>query len=294
MRRRPQSAGRSRTLSQSVPHLRTRPPASGPCRMPRAAVSRSSTSATIRRERATPPHRSATTASRRPPRARRNSRARGELLRGRLGAIHDVAERGFLRPILRVPPEVLARDAHARLLAVERVQRRDVLQQHRSALRGSTAPAAARPSRGSARSRERSTAGPARRGRSSSASAPVAASTARALCGESTSPFAMTGIATLRLIAAIVVVLRLALVVHVARAAVHRERARCPRPRRAARSASAVLVVAAPDPVRIFSVTGTSTARHDAGEDARDERLVREQRGPRPRACTPSSPGNPC
>lgn len=40
----------------------------------------------------------------------------------RLGTVHHVAERGILRPILRIPAQMLARDAHAGLLAIERMQ----------------------------------------------------------------------------------------------------------------------------------------------------------------------------
>ena len=52
-----------------------------------------------------------------------------QLLLGRLGAIDDGAERRVLGPILRVPRQVLARDAHAGTLAVELVQRPHVREQ---------------------------------------------------------------------------------------------------------------------------------------------------------------------
>ena len=45
-----------------------------------------------------------------------------QLLLRRLGTIDDGAKRRVLRPVLRVPREVLARDAHARTLAVKLVQ----------------------------------------------------------------------------------------------------------------------------------------------------------------------------
>src|SRR5690606_3441996 len=55
---------------------------------------------------------------------------REALLRDRvLGAVDDAAERGVLGPILRVPPKVLARDAHALRFAVERIEIVEVGQQ---------------------------------------------------------------------------------------------------------------------------------------------------------------------
>src|SRR5690606_22703334 len=42
-----------------------------------------------------------------------------ELLGARRGAVHGVAKRGCVRPSLRVPAEMLARDPHARFLTVE-------------------------------------------------------------------------------------------------------------------------------------------------------------------------------
>jgi len=50
------------------------------------------------------------------------------LLGRSLRAIYDGAERLVVAAAFRIPAEMLARDAHARGLAVERVQRRDVLQ----------------------------------------------------------------------------------------------------------------------------------------------------------------------
>src|SRR5690242_16172760 len=45
-----------------------------------------------------------------------------DLLRRGFGAVDDRAERGVLRTILAVPAEMLARDADALVLAVERVE----------------------------------------------------------------------------------------------------------------------------------------------------------------------------
>ena len=79
---------------------------------------------------------------------------------------------------LGVPAEVLARGAHARLLAVERVVVGQMRDDQRARLGDRRRRQVRRRWRGSARSRGRSTAGPAPRGRSSGASAPVCASTA--------------------------------------------------------------------------------------------------------------------
>src|SRR5690606_33325118 len=48
----------------------------------------------------------------------------------RLRAVDDRAKCGVLGAVLRVPAEVLACDAHAALLAVERVQRTHVAEQY--------------------------------------------------------------------------------------------------------------------------------------------------------------------
>src|SRR6185312_15260051 len=54
------------------------------------------------------------------------------LLAGRLGTIDHLPERGILRPVLRVPAQVLARDAHAGLLAVECVELFEMAEQDRA------------------------------------------------------------------------------------------------------------------------------------------------------------------
>jgi hypothetical protein len=91
-----------------------------------------------------------------------------------------------------------------RELAVQRVV---VLEVRRAASGAPRPPAAAPgacPSPGNARSRGRSTAGPAPRGRSSPRRHPVAASTSRAFSGESMSPLATTGMRTAAFTAAMV------------------------------------------------------------------------------------------
>ena len=55
-----------------------------------------------------------------------------QLLACRLGAIDDSAKGRVFRPILGVPAQMLARDAHTLLLAVERVQRLEMAAQDRA------------------------------------------------------------------------------------------------------------------------------------------------------------------
>src|SRR4029079_5584116 len=61
-------------------------------------------------------------------------RHRGELRLGGLEGIHAGAEHGGVTEPLRVPTDMLARDAHAALHAVESVQLVQVLDEHRADL----------------------------------------------------------------------------------------------------------------------------------------------------------------
>ena len=106
------------TLGQSVP-LTHASALNGPSRSPRAATCRSSTSATTRRGAPTPRRR---TRAREPRLERVEIVARqAELLFRRLGSIDDGAKRRVLGPVLRIPRQMLARDADARDLAIERM-----------------------------------------------------------------------------------------------------------------------------------------------------------------------------
>ena len=172
-------------------------------------------------------------------------------------------------------PDACARCARPSLRRRRRDDRPDARGSACAPRRPSAAPAARR-WRGNARSRGRSTAAPAPRARSSGRRRRSPRARARASAGEPMSPLASTGIDTARLTAAIV---------SYSTAPTNRHARVRPCTASAAMPASSAmraivsaLRCAGSDPVRILSVTGTATARNHRAQDARDERLVGEQR----------------
>ena len=182
------------------------------------------------------------------------------------------------------PADVLARAAHAGEFAVQRVVVRAGVRAASAARRAVAGGAGTVPVARKCAISRKIQGRPCAARPIISASAPVAASTARALAGESMSPLATTGIAQRRLHGGDGVVLGLAVVALLARAAVHgdhrdagalgRARQRAPRCARPSHQ-----------PVRIFSVTGTprgAQAATTASTIAQRQRLVAASAPSRP------------
>ena len=211
--------------------------------------------------------------------ASKNAATARQLRAAVLDRVHARAELLAAGQAAHVPADVLARAAHAGELAVQRVVVLQVVQQQAAHLGHQRRRQRARRWPGSARSRGRSTGRPCAARPIITASAPVAASTSRAFSGDVDVAVGHHRDAHRGLHRGDGVVLGVALVALLARAAVHGEHLHAGG-LEGARQRTA-LRWSALQPVRIFSVTGTpcgAQAATTACGDRERQRLVLHQR----------------